>query len=89
MLEEKHGIYTCTRACFYLNKFFSAGDPFPENWLENGYQPGKHFANTELAAAIFETGQKEHHALTHGDDPRPNADSRSIEPQRALMFTTR
>ena len=66
--------YTCIRECFYQNKHFLQGDPFPETWLKAGVPLGKHFAKTNEAPQIIESGVAESRPITAGDDKRTNAE---------------
>lgn len=71
---ERANTYTCIRECFYQNKHFRQGDPFPEAWLAAGVPVGKHFAKTTEAADIIEKGTSVHSAMTAGDDKRSNVE---------------
>lgn len=69
---ERPSSYTCIRECFYQNKHFRQGDPFPETWLAAGVPVGKHFAKTSEAADIIDKGTSVHSAMSAGDDKRSN-----------------
>ena len=69
---ERPSSFTCIRECYYQNKHFRAGDPFPESWLTAGVPVGKHFAKTNEAADIIDKGVTVHSAMSAGDDKRTN-----------------
>jgi hypothetical protein len=78
MLKTENATYTCIRDCFYQNKLFKQGEPFPENWLKAGVPVGKHFAKTTEAHEIILTGKLKTQVICHGDDPRSNVELRKI-----------
>jgi hypothetical protein len=78
MIKTETASFTCVRDCFYLNKYFKEGEAFPENWINNGFKPGKHFAPRAEAGEIIRTGRLKTHVTCHGDDPRSNVELRKI-----------
>ncbi len=78
MLKTENATFTCIRDCFYQNKLFKQGEPFPENWLKAGVPVGKHFAKSVEAHEIIRTGTLKTHVTCHGDDPRSNVELRKI-----------
>jgi hypothetical protein len=70
--------YTCIRECYYQNKHFKQGEPFPENWFTAGVPVGKHFAKTNEAGEIIKIGKLKSQQMTAGDDPRSNDELKAI-----------
>ena len=66
--------FICVRECFTYNRRFRPGEPFPENWLNNGYEPNHHFAPAADAHEALKKAQEEKARYGHGDDPRSTAE---------------
>jgi len=66
--------FICIRECFTYNRRFRPGEPFPENWLSNGYTPNHHFAPAAEAHDALRRARDEKLKFGHGDDPRSTAE---------------
>ena len=69
---KEFSTYTAIKDCYFANKYFRVGDPWPEEWLRNGVPPGKHFCRTDQAAEVINSAKLNNQALSAGDDKRSN-----------------